>query len=57
MKHPNEVSVRFGLKHSVVNRQHPAATTALDKSCFYNKSLCKAFKEKFSFEYPTEEKD
>ena len=57
MKFPNEVPVRSGQKHPVANRQHPAATTALEKSCFYNKSLCQAFKEKFSFEYPTEEKE
>lgn len=54
---PNEIPVRFDSKHITTNRQYPAATTALEKSCFYNKSLCQAFKEKFSFEYPIKKED
>ena len=49
---PKEITVRSGSKDFTANRQHLAATTALEKSCFYNKSLSKAFKKHYVFDYP-----
>lgn len=52
---PNEIYVRSESKENDTNRQHPVASTALEKSCFYNKSLSQAFKEHFTFIRPTKE--
>jgi len=34
------------------NIKHPQATTGLGKSCFYDRVLCREFREKFIFDYP-----
>ena len=50
MEYQNKKNLR-----PTVNRQHPTATTGLDrKSTFYDRILAKEFKEYFQFEYPDE---
>lgn len=40
---------------SYPNREHPPATTAFRKSCFYDRVLAEEFKKHFHFVYPDEE--
>ena len=53
MEYQNKKNIR-----PIVNRQHPTATTGLDrKSTFYDRILAKEFKKIFQFEYPEEENE